>query len=106
MLHTPDPATLFYRVTEPRWSWSTVLSGAGAYFSPGGRYNRLHQKTIYAAEDPLVSIAEFAFHRAIHLQKLIGGGPSSEPPVESSGSPVRLRPSPLVLHAGGRDVGG
>jgi hypothetical protein len=66
-----------------------VLSGAGAYFSFGGRYNQVHQKTVYAAEDPLVSITEFAYHQAIDLQGLIGGGPlSAQPP---------LLPPPLPL---------
>jgi hypothetical protein len=82
MLHTPAPGTPFYRVTDRGRSGSDVLSGAGAYFSFGGRYNRVQQRTVYAAEDPLVSIAEYAFHHAIHLQTLIGGGPlSAHPPL-------------------------
>jgi hypothetical protein len=89
MLHTPDPGTLFYRVTEPRRSWPDVLSGAGAYFSVGGRYNRIHQKTVFAAEDPLVSIAEYAFHRAVDLQKQIGGGPLNKGPVNPPGLPLK-----------------
>ena len=78
MLHALDPGTPFYRVTEPRSSWPRVLSGAGAYFSSGGRYNRVHQQTVYASEDPLVSIAEYAFHVAVEQQKSIGGGPLTE----------------------------
>jgi len=89
MLHTPDPGTFFYRATEPRRSWPDVLSGAGAYFLSGGRYNRIHQKTVYASEDPLVSIAEYAFHVAVDLQKLIGGGPLTHSPRESPGLPLR-----------------
>jgi hypothetical protein len=59
-----------------------VLSGAGAYFSFGGRYNRVQQKTVYATEDPLVGITEYAFHQAVDLQRLIGGGPlSAQPPL-------------------------
>lgn len=58
MLHTPPRGPRFYRVTDRGRSWPDVLSGAGAYFSFGGRYNRVQQKTVYASEDPLVSIAE------------------------------------------------
>jgi RES domain-containing protein len=75
MLHTPAPGTLFYRVTDPGQPWSEVLSGAGSYFSVGARYNRAHQRTVYAAEDPLVSISECPFHVAVDLQRMIGGGP-------------------------------
>jgi hypothetical protein len=81
MLHTPPPGTPFYRVTSGGLPWTDVLSGAGAFFSVGGRYNRVHQKTVYAAEDPLVSIAEYAFHQGVELQQSIGGGPlSAHPP--------------------------
>jgi hypothetical protein len=88
MLQTPDPGTLFYRATDPDRPWSDVLSGAGAYFSGGGRYNRIHQKTVYAAEDPLVSITEYAFHRAVDLQKLIGAGPLSASPLDPPKLPL------------------
>src|SRR5207244_12772 len=37
-------------------------------------------RTVYAAEDPLVSIAEAAFHQTVDWQKWIGGGPLSAPP--------------------------
>jgi hypothetical protein len=90
MLQTPPPGTQFYRVTERGRSWLDVLSGAGAYFSFGGRYNRVHQKTVYATEDPLVSITEYAFHQAVDLQKLVGGGPLSTHP------PLLRPPLPLV----------
>src|SRR5439155_22343689 len=76
----PAPGTRFYRVTGSDQSWPAVLSGAGAYYSFGGRYNRVHQRTVYAAEDPLVSIAEAAFHQTVDWQKWIGGGPLSAPP--------------------------
>jgi hypothetical protein len=82
MLQSPLAGSQFFRVTERGRSWPDVLSGAGAYFSFGGRYNRVQQKTVYAAEDPLVSISEYAFHQAVDLQRLIGGGPlSSHPPL-------------------------
>jgi hypothetical protein len=71
-------------------SWPDVLTGAASYFTYGGRYHRVHQKTVYAALDPLVSITEYAFHDAISLQELVGGGPLSAPPRSS-----RLDP-PLV----------
>jgi hypothetical protein len=88
MLRTPDPDTLLYRLTERRRSWPDVLSGAGAYFSSGGRYKRVHQRTFYAAEDPLVSIAEYTFHLAIGLQESIGGGPLTETPRNPPGLPL------------------
>jgi len=90
MLHTPPPGTRFYRVTDRGRSWPDVLSRAGAYFSFGGRYNRVQQKTVYASEDPLVSIAEYAFHQAVDLQRLVGGGPLSAHP------PLPHPPLPLV----------
>jgi RES domain len=90
MLETPLAGSYFYRVTGRGRTWPDVLSGAGAYFSFGGRYNRVQQKTVYAAEDPLVSISEFAFHQAVHFQKLIGGGPLSSHP------PLPRPPLPLV----------
>ncbi len=89
MLHTPDPGARFYRVTEKRRPWPDVLSWAGAYFSSGGRYNRIHQKTVYASEDPLVSIAEYAFHVAVNLQKSIGGGSLTQSPLVPPGLPLR-----------------
>ncbi len=90
MLQTLNPGTLLYRVTDQSLPWPGVLSGAGAYFSAGGRYNRIHQKTVYAAEDPLVSIAEYAFHRAVNLQKVIGGGPLSASPLDPPKLPLAL----------------
>src|SRR5438034_1011802 len=47
------------------------------------------KKTVYMAEDPLVSIAESAFHQAMDLQILIGGGPlSAQPPLPSPPLPL------------------
>ena len=81
MLQIPRPGTRFYRATKRLWSWPDVLSGAGAYFSHGGRYHRVHQKTVYASEDPLVSITEYTFHVAIDLHESVGCGPLSESPL-------------------------
>jgi len=92
MLHTPARGTLFYRVTADTASWSDVLSGAGSYYSPGGRYNRAHQRTVYAAEDPLVSISEYAFHVALDLQRSIGAGPLTGPPTSVSVGLPLLKP--------------
>ena len=87
-LHS-SPRTRYYRLTEAGTFWPHVLSGAGADFTFGGRYNRVQQKTVYAAEDPLVSIAEYAFHQALELQQLIGGGPlSAHPPLPSPPLPL------------------
>ncbi len=90
MLYIPPPGTHFYRVTDRGRTWPDVLSGSGAYFSFGGRYNRVQQKTVYASDDPLVSIAEYAFHQAVDWQRLIGGGPLSAHP------PSPAPPLPLV----------
>jgi hypothetical protein len=106
MLTTPPPGTLFYRATESDLPWSSVLSGAGSYFSVGGRYNRTHQRTVYAAEDPFVSISECAFHVAVDLQRMIGGGPLRAAPILSPALPLvreqslwcfTLRDPPLLL---------
>jgi len=74
MLYTPVRGTLFYRVTKPKMTWPDVLSGEGSYFSSGGRYNRSHQRTVYAAVDPLVALTEAAFHQAVEWQLGIGRG--------------------------------
>jgi RES domain-containing protein len=75
-------------VTAADRIWPDVLSGAGSYFSAGGRYNRIHQRTVYAAEDPVVSVCEYAFHHAVALQRLLGCGPLNGVPIVSP--PVRL----------------
>lgn len=90
MLHTPPAGTRFYRVTERGRAWPDVLSGAGAYFTFGGRYNRTQQKTVYASDDPLVSITESAFHQALDWQERIGGGTLSAP------APLAAPALPLV----------
>jgi len=88
MLHTPQPGTQFYRVTDRGRSWADVLSGGGAYYSSGGRYNSVQQRTVYAAADPLVSIAEFAFHKAAELQMFIGGGRLNAQPLAAPPLPL------------------
>jgi hypothetical protein len=57
-----------YRVTPSNTPWPTPLLGQGAYFSHGGRYNRVGQATVYCAEDPLVVITEAAFYQALEWQ--------------------------------------
>lgn len=90
ILYIPPSGTRFYRVTDRGQVWPNVLSGAGAYFTYGGRYNRIQQKTVYAADDPLVSITEAAFHQAVDWQTRMGGGRLSAHP------PVAAPPLPLV----------
>jgi RES domain-containing protein len=73
--------TRLYRVTDIGRTWQDVVSGVGSYFTAGGRYNRVQQRTVYAATDPLVAIAESAFHVAIdRWQPRIGRGPLSVQP--------------------------
>jgi len=56
--------TLLYRVTRVAADWQEVISGMGAYHSLGGRYNGPQQRTVYAAQDPLVAITEQAHYEA------------------------------------------
>jgi len=74
MYRTAGAKTRFYRVTEIGRTWQDVLSGVGSYFTSGGRYNRIQQRTVYASADPLVSITESAFHQAMKWQMSLGQG--------------------------------
>lgn len=75
MFHLVPAGTHLYRVTAVGRTWQDVVSGIGSYFTNGGRYNRVQQRTVYAATDPLVPIAENAAHVAIdHWQPRIGRG--------------------------------
>jgi RES domain len=64
MYHRILPDTKLYRVTSLRTDWPTPLHGLGAYFTKGGRYNRIYQPTVYCSDDPLVAIAEAAFYQS------------------------------------------
>ncbi len=65
-----------YRITGTNTNWPTPLLGRGAYFSHGGRFNRVGQATVYCSLDPMAVITEQAFyqaldwHRAISSQRL------------------------------------
>ena len=74
MYRTAAKGMPFYRVTDVGRTWQDVISGVGSCFSSGGRYNRVRQPTVYASADPLVSITESAFHRALKWQMSIGQG--------------------------------
>src|SRR5258708_8589624 len=75
MFHLVAAGTHLYRVTAIGRTWQDVVSGVGSDFTAGGRYNRIQQRTVYAATDPLVSITESAAHMAIdHWQPRIGRG--------------------------------
>jgi hypothetical protein len=81
MFHLLAAGTRLYRVTGIGRTWQDVVSGVGSYYTAGGRYNRVQQRTVYAATDPLVSLAESAVHVAIdHWQPRIGRGPLSVQP--------------------------
>ncbi len=68
--------THLYRVSDIGRTWQDVVSGVGSYFTAGGRYNRVQQRTVYAARNASVSIAENAAHIAMdRWQPRIGGGP-------------------------------
>lgn len=79
MRHIPSAAILYYRVTRRGTSSSDVLSGMGSYYTLGGRYHGAHQRTVYASDDPLVSITEMAFYQALEWQERIGGGRTGTP---------------------------
>src|SRR5258707_13299505 len=87
MFHLVPAGTRLYRVTAIGRTWQDVVSSVGSFFTAGGRYNRVQQRTVYAATDPLVSIAENAAHVAIdRWQPRIGKGslaalPALLPPI-------------------------
>ncbi len=62
-------ATNLYRVTSDGTAWPTPLLGQGAYFTQGGRYNRVGQPTVYCSNDPLVVLAEAAYYQALQWQQ-------------------------------------
>ena len=98
MFRTVGGRTRFYRVTDVGRTWQDVISGVGSYFSSGGRYNRIQQRTVYASADPLVSLAEAAFHQAVKWQMRIGQGSLSVlPPLpRPSLHPLRRLPRPRL----------
>lgn len=72
MYHAPGPGTRLYRVTsaQPYDSvWPNPIQGLGAYYTRGGRYNRVHQQTVYCSDDPLVALTEAAFYQALDWQQ-------------------------------------
>jgi hypothetical protein len=62
-----------YRVTGAGVNWPVPLHGIGAYMTKGGRYNDVHQATVYCAEDPIAVIAETAFYDALEWQQKMSG---------------------------------
>jgi hypothetical protein len=75
MHHLLPAGTHLYRVTDIARNWHDVISGVGSYYNSGGRYNRTHQRTVYAATRARVAIAETAVHIAMdRWQPRIGQG--------------------------------
>ena len=75
MLHPLATGTHLFRVTGAARKWLDVPSGTGSYYTAGGRYNRVQQRTVYAARHVEVAIAEAAFHQAMdQWQPRIGRG--------------------------------
>jgi len=66
-----------YRITGAGSRWPTPIQGLGAYYTKGGRYNRVSQPTVYCSEDPLVVIAETAFYQALDWQEKISADRTS-----------------------------
>jgi hypothetical protein len=62
-----------YHVAQKHVKQRDVLKGLGAFFAGGGRYNRVHQASVYLAEDPLVAISEAAYYQARRWHERIGG---------------------------------
>jgi RES domain-containing protein len=79
MYYAPRSSAPYYRVTGRGVRRADVLSGMGSYYNLGGRYNRIHQRTVYASDDVLVSITETAFSQAKQWQERIGGGQTTTP---------------------------
>lgn len=94
--------TRFYRVTGDKETGSGVLAGYGAYFNSGGRYNRIHQASLYVGADPLAVIAEKAYYQAQDWQSKIGGLPNIPKPNGPLSSThrlwaIQLSPAPSVV---------
>jgi hypothetical protein len=87
MYHTPAAGTLYDRVTSRDMRRTDLLTGMGSYFDTGGRYNRTQQRTVYASDDPLVSLTEMAFYRALDWREQIGGGDPAAPAPQPKPSP-------------------
>lgn len=89
MFHLLAAGTHLYRVTDIGRNWQDVVSGIGSYFIAGGRYNRVQQRTVYAATKVLVSIAENAAHVARdRWQPRIGRGPLGGQPLPAPVTPL------------------
>jgi hypothetical protein len=90
MFHLLPAGTLLYRVTDIGRTWQDVVSGVGSYFTAGGRYNRVQQRTVYAATSALVAVAESAAHVALdRWQPRIGRGPLGvQPPLPAPVPPL------------------
>ena len=58
-----SPNIPIYRVTRIEDKWADVLKGIGSFFGSEGRYHVASQETVYAADDPLVALTEFAWHQ-------------------------------------------
>lgn len=90
MFHLLPAGTHLFRVTDMGRKWQDVVSGVGSYFTAGGRYNRVQQRTVYAATNALVAIAENAAHIAMdRWQPRIGRGPLGvQPPLPAPVPPL------------------
>jgi hypothetical protein len=90
MFHLLAAGTHLYRVTDIGRNWHDAVSGVGSYFTAGGRYNRVQQRTIYAATNVLVAIAEHAAHVAMdRWQPRIGRGSLAvQPPLPAPVPPL------------------
>ena len=71
---------LVCRVESPHLAGASVVAGHGAFYSIGGRYNRPHQPTVYAAVDPITALTESAYYEARFWQAAIGGQPNLPKP--------------------------
>lgn len=83
-------SNLIFRVTGTSERKEDVLKGLGAFYADGGRYNEIHQRTIYASLDPIVAITEAAYYQARSWQKRIGGQPNIPKPNKPLVSKHRL----------------
>lgn len=77
--------TPHYRVTRETDQWGDVTLGLGAFYTDGARYNRVHQRTIYASFDPLVALSEFAWHQSLALCGQLGTPTALPYPLRTAG---------------------
>jgi RES domain-containing protein len=90
--------TPLYRASRAGDSWANVLQGYGAFFSAGGRYNRVDQQTIYTSRDVRAALAEFAWHAGLNFSTALGKADDLNYPLKTTGKLWRFQfTTPITL---------